>query len=760
MGSPVQETAGSVSVLPIGGGEGLSGALTYKVPEALNARLTVGQLVRIPLGRRTEMGVVAGTSVGSPAGLPEERLKFILGTVHDLPVLTLDLVALAQWMQRYYGASMQSVLEAMIPVAIRRGVRPQIAREVQIDPSCRPDPADIEALRRKAPRQAEILAFLQQQQRPVARPLLLKRLKATPGSLDALIRKGWVREDAEQVNREAYQDGLGGAERVGGAVIRDLTEDQTGAVKAIFEDLERGGFAVRLIHGVTGSGKTEVYLQALDQVLASGGTALFLVPEIALAPQTVGRLRERLEERGVRTVVWHSHLSEGQRFDAWQAVASGEARVVVGARSAVFAPLPDLRLVVVDEEHEPAYKQEEAPRYHGRDVAVMRAREAGCLCLLGSATPALESLVNVDKGKYRVSRLPRRVDDRKLPTVHVVDMRVELLRDKGRSGISRLLADKLHDRYEKREQSILFLNRRGFANSLLCLDCGWHAESPNSSVSMTYHRTDDTLRCHLSGHAERAPARCPGCGSVHLRKRGLGTQRIEENVSKLLPRARIVRMDTDVMIRKNAFRNILNDFRAGKIDILVGTQMIAKGLDFPNVTLVGLVDADMSMHQPDFRAAERTFQLMVQVAGRAGRGDASGEVVVQTFAPHGGPILFARQNDFEGFLQEELEQRREFNYPPYRHLIRHIFRGRNEEKVRFFIEQWAQEVEKLELPEVEVRGPATAPIEKIKDQYRFHLWYFVPQVSRVLPALLEARQRFPLPRDVQDTIDVDPMQMS
>jgi primosomal protein N' (replication factor Y) len=277
---------------------------------------------------------------------------------------------------------------------------------------------------------------------------------------------------------------------------------------------------------------------------------------------------------------------------------------------------------------------------------------------------------------------------------------------------------------------------------------------------MTYHRTDDTLRCHLSGHQEPAPARCPACQSVHLRKRGLGTQRIEANVRKLLPRARIVRMDTDVMTRKNVFRNILNDFRAGKIDILVGTQMIAKGLDFPNVTLVGLVDADMSMHQPDFRAAERTFQLMVQVAGRAGRGDASGEVVVQTFTPHSGPILFARQNDFEGFLAEELEQRLEFNYPPFRHLIRHVFRGRNEDKVRFFIEQWARTVEELDLAGLEIRGPAVAPIEKIKENYRFHLWYFVPQVSRILPALLAHRKAFPLPADVQDSIDVDPMQMA
>jgi len=408
---------------------------------------------------------------------------------------------------------------------------------------------------------------------------------------------------------------------------------------------------------VTGSGKTEVYLQAVEHVLQRGGGALFLVPEVALAPQTVGRLRGRLESKGIQTVVWHSFLSDGERFDAWQALVRREARVVVGARSAIFAPIPDLQLIIVDEEHEPSYKQEDTPRYHGRDVAVYRASLLKALCILGSATPSLETLYNAERGKYALDRMPNRVDNRKLPTLHIVDMRVEYIRNKekrkGPMILSRMLVDAMKQRFEAREQTILFLNRRGYATSVLCMECGWVAESPNSSVTMTYHQTDDSLRCHLSGHSEQAPRRCPACGQDALRKRGHGTQRVESAAQAVLPRARIVRMDADAMSRKNLYRKILSDFRIGKIDVLVGTQMIAKGLDFPNVTLVGLVDADMSMHLPDFRAAERTFQLMVQVSGRAGRGDGHGEVVIQTFNPHSGPLLFARQRDFEGCREEE-----------------------------------------------------------------------------------------------------------
>jgi primosomal protein N' (replication factor Y) len=433
--------------------------------------------------------------------------------------------------------------------------------------------------------------------------------------------------------------------------------------------------------------------------------------------------------------------------------------VVVGARSAVFAPVRNLRLVVVDEEHEPAYKQDETPRYHGRDVAVMRAKLAGALCLLGSATPSLESFTNVEAGKYRLLQLTQRVDARQLPYIDVVDLRIEAAKQRALPALSSKLVRALHARLERGEQTILFINRRGYSSSLLCRQCGHVEGCPHCSIAMTFHRTDDTLRCHLCGHQRPAPASCSQCRAPDIRWRGLGTQRVEEAVRRVAPRARVERMDTDTMSRKNRFREVLAEFRAGRIDILIGTQMIGKGLDFPNVTLVGLVDADISMHVPDFRANERTFQLLVQVAGRAGRGDRAGEVIVQTFTPQSEAIQFSRRADFAGFAAAELKLRRDFRYPPYRHLIQHLFRGPNPDKLRFYAEQWARLVEKELGDRVELRGPSAAPIEKIKDEYRWQLWYFTGAVSRVVPELERLRAAFAWADDITQVLDVDPVSL-
>ncbi|HRG56510.1 MAG TPA: primosomal protein N', partial [Lacunisphaera sp.] len=462
---------------------------------------------------------------------------------------------------------------------------------------------------------------------------------------------------------------------------------------------------------------------------------------------------------GHKTVVWHSHLGEGERLDGWTALASGAARVVVGARSAVFAPVRNLRLIVVDEEHEPAYKQDETPRYHGRDVAVYRAKLAQAVCLLGSATPSLESFANVQGGKYRLNTLTKRVDDKQLPDIQIVDMRIEAMRSRGLVTLSRLLVDHMHQRFARKEQTILFINRRGYSSSMQCRKCGHVEECPHCSVAMTYHRADETLKCHLCGHQRGAPAACPKCAAPDIRWRGLGTQRVEEAVRRVLPRARLERMDTDTMVKKHRFRQILGDFRAGKIDILIGTQMIGKGLDFPNVTLVGLIDADLSMHVPDFRANERTFQLIVQVAGRAGRGDRAGEVVVQTFTPKADAIQFAKRADYDGFAETELGVRQQFAYPPYRHLIHHLFRGPNPEKIRFLAGQWVKQVEKALGGAVEIRGPTPSPIEKVKDEYRFQVWYFCARASKVVPELVKLQATVQWPDDVSQVLDVDPMSL-
>ena len=744
--------ADSVTIVPL---TGLSKDLGYRVPRALAPVIQVGSLVRIPLRSRTELGLVK--ALAAPSDFPFSRLRYLLDAVYPVPVLTPDLFPLAEWMAAYYATSQDSVFEVMIPAPVRRGKA--LKKRSYLRLKNQPDSTVLETLRQRAPRQAELLRFLSGQLHPLPKGLVINRLKVSSASVAALVKKGWVEETHQVEERRAYDDELAEGEQVCGSGFV-LTDEQECALADINQTIETGEFRAHLLHGVTGSGKTEVYFQAIRRTLDEGGGCIYLVPEVALTPQTVGRMRARFEAvSGEKTVVWHSHLSEGERFDAWYALASGAARVVVGARSAIFAPISNLRLIVVDEEHEPAYKQAEVPRYHGRDVAVYRSRICHCACVLGSATPALESMFNVEKGKYRLNKISRRVDDRKLPLIHLVDMRRETFRQRTGVIISELLAQKLRQRCDRREQSILFLNRRGYSSSMLCTECGYVASCEHCSVTLTYHLTGHRLLCHFCGFEQPFPRNCPKCHCQTIRRRGIGTERIEEIVRRLLGKAQVMRIDADAMVRRNRFRQILDDFRKGKIDVLVGTQMIAKGLDFPNVTLVGLVDADISLHLPDFRAAERTFQLLVQVAGRAGRGDRAGEVVVQTYLPHSPPIQFARRADFEDFLQVELEQRREFHYPPYRHLIQHIFRGRNPDKLAFFAERWVRELEKAAIADLEIRGPAPSPFEKIKDNYRYQVWYFVRNVTKAVSRLSGLRSSFKMDKDVIDVFDVDPIDL-
>ncbi|MEI6465750.1 MAG: primosomal protein N', partial [Verrucomicrobiota bacterium] len=736
---------------------GFDKVLHYRVPESMQASVAVGTLVRMPIVNTLKLGVVG--EIGAPKDFPVERLKSIAQVVYPFPALPPDLLELARWMARYYACGLDSIIETMIPSAVRRGAG--LKQEKQLVLARRMTDEELAIVEKRAPQQGKLYHFLVQQFKPQPKALVLDRLAITAGVAAALVKRGIVREESLRIERIAYGDDHAAGELVA-AQPHAANPEQQAAVDELGARLAENKFGVSLLHGITGSGKTEVYLRAIDLALKSGGGVVFLVPEVALTPQTVARLRSRLEAiaQGQRCVVWHSHLSEGERLDGWLALATGEARVVVGARSAVFAPVQNLRLVVVDEEHEPAYKQDETPRYHGRDVAVMRAKIAGAVCLLGSATPSLESFTNVESGKYRLLQLTQRVDSRKLPYIDIVDLRIEAAKQRNLPSLSGKLVRAMHDRLERREQTILFINRRGYSSSMLCKQCGHVEECVHCSIALTYHRTDETLRCHLCGDQRPAPVRCPKCGTPEIRWRGLGTQRVEEAVKRVLPRARVERMDTDTMSKKNRFREVLAQFRAGKIDVLVGTQMIGKGLDFPNVTLVGLVDADISMHVPDFRANERTFQLLVQVAGRAGRGDRAGEVIVQTFTPQAEAIQFSRHADYAGFAAAELKVRKEFRYPPYRHLIQHLFRGKNPEKLKFFTEQWARLVEKTLGERVELRGPSPSPIEKIKDEYRWQVWYFTASITKIVPDLMKLRAEFAWPDDITQVLDVDPVNLA
>jgi primosomal protein N' (replication factor Y) len=739
-----------VSVHPL---TGVGRRLSYRVPGALAGRVHRGSLVRVPVGPRSVNGVVWGE--GNPDDVPTAKLRFVQASPYAYPVLDDSLMRLAEWMSAYYSASLESVLEVMLPAPVRLGQQERVRKLLEV--ARLPEAGEMAALRRRAPKQAALLEFVATQMVPVSRTAALDRSGATAASLAGLIERGWLRETTELDRREAYADALGAAEIVPSSAP-GLNWEQAAAAASIGASLDAGKFAVHLLQGVTGSGKTEVYIDAVRRAVSAGGGVIFLVPEVTLAPQTVGRLRARLEAaHGVRTVVWHSALTGGERVDAWAALARGEAQVVVGARSAVFAPVRNLRLVIVDEEHEPAYKQDETPRYNGRDVAVVRASRCGAVALLGSATPALESVQNAARGKYRLERLTRRVDDRSMPRIHIVDMRRETAGKREPVQLSRLLVEKLSDRLEKREQTMLFINRRGYASSLLCQECGHVPLCPHCSVSLTFHRVDDTQRCHLCGHVEPAPWNCPKCGSPKIRWKGMGTQRVEEAVQRILPKARVVRMDTDVMGRRDRFRQVLGDFRLGRIDVLVGTQMIAKGLDFPNVTLVGLVDADLSLHMPDFRANERTLQLLVQVSGRCGRGDKPGEVVVQTFCPDAAPIQFAKTGDVDAFNTFELEQRLQLNYPPYRHLIRQVVTGPFEEKVAYVAEAWARHLEAGLGDLAELRGPAPAPILKVRDLFRYQVWCFTGKVVPLVARLAELDRAFNWTDDCRLVTDVDPI---
>jgi len=568
-------------------------------------------------------------------------------------------------------------------------------------------------------------------------------------------------------------------------VRRDAKHDPRDAGATQQESDVAKSSRVFLLHGVTGSGKTEVYLQALAHALEQGKGAIVLVPEISLTPQTVERFKARFSSGKLQTLVavLHSHLSAGERHDEWHKIRQGRARIVIGARSAIFAPVEPLGLIIVDEEHEHSYKQEEAPRYHARDVAIMRGQMENAVVVLGSATPSLESYYNCKKGKYTLLELPERVDDQKMPHVRVVDMRQAASQQRGKEGIpifSPQLKEAITQRLERGEQTILFLNRRGYSTSLQCPKCGEVVQCPNCSLALTFHRQEQKLCCHICGHVAPVPSVCPNakCKNPAIRFAGTGTQRVEETLAKLFPQARIKRMDADTMKRKDDYRKVLGDFRTGKTDILVGTQMIAKGLHFPNVTLVGIIYADLALHQPDFRAGERTFQLLTQVAGRAGRGDVEGEVFVQAFAPFHPAIQYARRHDFTGFYEQEIEFREQLKYPPVSRVALLTLKGRNEDKVKFSAEHLKRELEsKIQCPKSKVAqtgqpldlgpwtsdlviaGPAPAPLLRAETFYRYQIMLRTRAMSKLSQTLAKIIETLALPENVTLTVDIDPVSL-
>lgn len=711
----------------------------YSVPDSLAGMIFPGCRVRVPFGHREVNGTVSSLADISPM----ENLKSVIALAgREDSTISPRLMGLADWIASYYCAPRPAVFRSMLPAPVRHaGQREE--RKLLFVELADPLPAKAPSTRKRQEALADLRA---NGGGPLAE--IVRRSNVSSALLRGLEDEGHIRIEARaNPGPLANRTVLPSSPPV-------LMPEQEQALATIKDP--GGNRASRphpvLLYGVTGSGKTEVYLGAIEAVLESGGGAIVMVPEIALTPQTVQRFIARF---GDTVALLHSALGQGDRRDAWRRIHQGRARVVVGPRSAVFAPVARLGLIVVDEEHEASYKQDEAPRYHARDVAVMRAYIEGCTVVLGSATPSLESWRNASSGKYRLAKLPRRVDNRQLPRIQVVDMRKETARSGRMPVFSRILVEAVTRRLERHEQIMLFLNRRGFSPSLVCPACGYVETCEDCSVSRTYHRHDERLRCHICGRAGKPPASCPQCGDKAFLYAGAGTQRIEQITHKLFPRARIQRMDADVTRQQGSHEKILAAFRAHKTDILIGTQMIAKGLDFPNVTLVGVLAADLSLHMPDFRAGERTFQLLAQVAGRAGRGAIPGEVVVQTCTPEHRAIQAAKMNDFEGFARAELADRASLSFPPYSRLACLTVRGENEEEVLRHAELLRREMAAMAKSGVAVSEPAPAPLAKAKRYYRYQIILRSASAGKIAAMLRQAIARAKANSGIHLAIDMD-----
>ncbi|HEX7469861.1 MAG TPA: primosomal protein N' [Verrucomicrobiae bacterium] len=781
----------------------------YLIPPGLEGQVDVGSRVQVPFGPRKILGVVTAVAEESA----HAKLKPILKVIGAQTLVTAKILKLARWIGEYYCCAPETALKSVLPEAVRReeaGWRERLF--VRALPVSGEFP--------KLPKRQQEVWNIVEERRELPLTELLELAETTAATVRKLEDRGLIEITAQISERDPYA-----REHILPSQPLTLNPAQEKALKEITQSMdersancvvrESGSASVThhaprttfLLHGVTGSGKTEIYLQAIEHALEQGKGAIVLVPEISLTPQTVERFKARFSSGKLQTLVavLHSHLSAGERHDEWHKIRQGRARIVIGARSAIFAPVEPLGLIIVDEEHESTYKQEEAPRYHARDVAIMRGQMENAVVVLGSATPSMESFYNCQKGKYTLLGLPERVDNQKMPHVRVVDMRQAASRARGKEGtpiFSNQLKEAIHQRLERGEQTILFLNRRGYSTSLQCPKCGYVAQCPNCSLALTFHRQEQKLCCHICNHVERVPSVCPNekCKNPAIRFAGMGTQKVEETLAKLFPHARIKRMDADTMKRKDDYRKVLGDFRAGKTDILVGTQMIAKGLHFPNVTLVGIIYADLALHQPDFRAGERTFQLLTQVAGRAGRGDVEGEVFVQAFAPFHPAIQYARRHDFVGFYEQEIEFREQLKYPPVSRVALLMLKGRNEEKVKFSADHLKRELEKMlgsavpkafgtavvsapaddiELFDEGVKqnprgacappknlfrdliiaGPAPAPLLRAETFYRYQIMLRTRAMSKLSQTLAKIIETLALPDDVTLSVDIDPVNL-
>ncbi|MBL8813223.1 MAG: primosomal protein N' [Planctomycetaceae bacterium] len=720
---------------------------SYAIPEPLRGRVQAGQRVLAPLGRSNRS--VVGYCVGVRASEKGQRaLKPISELLDGEPLLDPSMLELTRWIGERYLCGWGQVLDSVIPAGVRRksGTR-------EINAISLAEGSETEEVL-KAPRltrqQKSVLEILLKEARPLPAAELCERAGCGPGPVNTLRKRGLIVAErvrtevaaAEQRDVEAQEDLL-------------MNEQQVKALDQILRPIRVSEYETLLLHGVTGSGKTEVYIRAIREVVSYGRQAIVLVPEISLTPQTIRRFRSRFAS----VAVLHSHMTDAERHWQWQQIASGDIQVVVGARSAVFAPTPHLGLIVIDEEHEPSFKQDSTPRYHAREVARRRCQDEKVPLILGSATPTLESWLRAQRRLDTLVSMPNRVAGRPLPPVVIVDTRSDPRLARGFS-LGRAMFTAIGSALKAKGQVILFLNLRGYSPVVWCRSCGTGLKCPNCDISMTWHRDKAAIVCHSCDYSTSPPPQCPSCQSPAIRFLGTGTQKLDEEVQKSFPEARVLRMDSDSMKKPGSHDEALDRFRRGEVDILLGTQMIAKGLDFPNVTLVGVIDADTMLRQPDLRAAERTFQLIAQVAGRTGRGERGGRVLVQTSKPDDPAVKFASKHDFLGFAQHELAERHDALAPPFTAVARVIFRGPDEQRTRqtaIAVAEKLKAARQGELQSLRVLGAAPAPVVRLRNLWRFHLQIVGKTHELVRELWTTVEKTLTLPEDVELAVDVDPM---
>ena len=728
--------------------EGPGGVFDYAVPDRLLATVEPGKRLRVPFGRGNRAIIAWCVEV---AGKTESTrpLKEVRGVVDSAPLLDKPLLELTKWLADYYLCDWGQAIECAVPSGVRHqaGTREIVLLSV-------PNSVVAKLTQLKlGKKQAAALQLLAGATRPMTVHQLAKAAGCTIGPINELRKKGLVREETKRIQQGDHDEAPLPRE-----AAHALNAQQQDALDKIIAAMNAREHRTLLMHGVTGSGKTEVYIRAIEEVVRCGRQAIVLVPEISLTPQTRQRFRSRFEN----VAVLHSHLTGPERNWHWQRIARGEVEVVVGARSAIFAPVPKLGLIVIDEEHDASFKQDSTPRYHARDVAEFRGRMANVPLVLGSATPSLESYYRATAGDYTLLELPNRVLDRPLPDVDTLDLRLEFRDRRSRGAISRQLHQAMSEAMKDGGQVILLLNRRGFSTQIQCPACGHVVECPHCDIALTHHRDEEHALCHYCDYVIPTPRLCPECNFEGIHFRGLGTQRLELEVKQRFPGVECMRMDSDTMRKPGSHEAAFARFRSGEVRILLGTQMIAKGLDFPNVTLVGVINADSALHFPDFRAAERTFGLVTQVAGRTGRGEHPGRVLVQTFSPEHDAIQAAVEHDYQRFAEHELPARKEYGYPPYAHMIRIVCRGPSDVLTEQFAEQIGEQIEAAiagENVDARLLGPTEAPIAKLQDKYRYHMLVTGTALDAMRSLVKSATDELKPPDDVQWVVDVDPLDM-